>query len=176
MYRASAIKIDEDDNVFILDAGNNRIMKYDKTGKFLQQIGSVGQGPGELLSPINFDIDEEGTIYVWDAGNGRIEIFGKNGAYIRSFKIPFSGERESGMAVGPNGNIYLNLHLPGSGSLITVFTEDGRKIKQFGEIEIRKFKNPGANNIYNQGSIHFDKNGYLNFLFVICYETPIPTI
>jgi len=163
LYGANAIKIDDDDNVFVLDAGNNRIMKYDKTGKFLQQIGRAGQRPGELLHPINFDIDGEGTIYVWDAGNSRIEIFNKNGEYIHSFKIPFSAGPESGLAVGPDGNIYLNL--PSSGSLITVFTKNGEKIKQFGEIESGKFKNPGANNIFNQGSIRFDENGYLNFLF-----------
>lgn len=163
LYRAKAIRINGNNNVFVLDAGNNRIMKYDKNGRFLQQIGRVGQGPGELLHPINFDIDNKGTIYVWNAGNGRMEIFNKNGEYTRSFKIPFSAESESGMAVGPDGNIYLNL--PSTGSLIAVFSKNGRKIKQFGEIEMGKFKNPGAYRIWNQGSIRFDENGYLNFLF-----------
>lgn len=162
LYQANAIKIDHDDNVFILDAGNNRIMKYDKKGKFLQQIGRVGQGPGELLDPINFDIDDEGTIYVWNYGNSRIEIFDGNGNYIHSFKILFPTARWAGMAVGPAGSIYLNL--PSSGSLIVVFTKTGEKIKQFGKI--KEFKNPLKTMIFNQGSMHFDKKGDLNFLFV----------
>lgn len=157
------IKIDANGNVFVLDAGNNRIMKYDKNGKFLQQIGSVGQGPGELLNPINFDIGDDGTIYVWNNGNGRIEIFDRNGVYIHSFKIPFASMRCCGMAVDSQGNVYLNS--PSADSLITVFSKDGKKIKQFGVI--KKYKRLLETKVFNQGSMCFDKaNGYLNFMFV----------
>ena len=37
--------------VFVSDAGNNRIQVFDRDGRFLRLFGSEGEGPGELARP-----------------------------------------------------------------------------------------------------------------------------
>jgi len=48
-YNLSGITFDSEENIFVLDAGNCRIQKFDKNGSFLQTIGRRGQGPGPRI-------------------------------------------------------------------------------------------------------------------------------
>ena len=47
---------------------NNRVVKYDKNGRFLEQVGSekVGTGPGQFNLPHGIAVDVEGDVYVAD--------------------------------------------------------------------------------------------------------------
>ena len=50
-YRAADIELDNDANIYVLEAGNNRIQKFNNAGQYLMTIGKKGQGPGEFASP-----------------------------------------------------------------------------------------------------------------------------
>src|SRR6185295_5960093 len=56
-------------------AGNNRILKFDKTGKFIKEWGKLGTGPGEFDQPHALAMDSQGRLFVGDRNNNRIQIF-----------------------------------------------------------------------------------------------------
>ena len=42
------ISTDENNNIYICDSGNHRILKFSETGEFISQWGSNGSEKGEL--------------------------------------------------------------------------------------------------------------------------------
>ena len=70
----SDIVMDDNGNIYILDAGNCRIQKFDPEGKFLASFGREGQGPGEFQSPSSLDFDAEGNLIVADRRSRKIQI------------------------------------------------------------------------------------------------------
>src|SRR5262245_21153875 len=85
-------------------AGNNRILKFDKTGKFIKEWGKLGSGPGEFDGPHALAMDSRGRLLVGDRNNNRIQIFDQNGTYITEWK-QFS--RPSGLYIDKNDNLYV---------------------------------------------------------------------
>ena len=50
----------------VLDVG---ILEYNRKGEFKKKIGSIGRGPGEYTSYVDFTVDEKsGTVYIRDRG------------------------------------------------------------------------------------------------------------
>ena len=41
------IALDQSGNIYVADQQNNRIQKFDSSGNFLSQIGSLGSGDGQ---------------------------------------------------------------------------------------------------------------------------------
>lgn len=74
--------------IFILDRGvTKRVFCYDRTGKFLNWIGSRGEGPGEIDDPK--DIEVMGNqVYLIDR-QCRIFTFDLNGKFLSYFRLPF---------------------------------------------------------------------------------------
>ncbi|MCP4726373.1 MAG: 6-bladed beta-propeller [bacterium] len=84
---------DSKGNIYILELGGCRIQKFDSTGKYLLTIGSKGQGPGEFLGTLKFDIDDNDNIYLCDSQNWRLQIFSPEGKYEESYRwdrVPIS--------------------------------------------------------------------------------------
>jgi hypothetical protein len=67
-------------------AGNNRVLKFDKTGKFIKEWGKLGTGPGEFDQPHALAFDSKGLLYVGDRNNNRIQVFDQNGTFIKEYK------------------------------------------------------------------------------------------
>ena len=107
----SGIHFDVDDNVFLVDTGNNRVQKYTKDGKYISSFGSFGTGDGELNMPWGIDIDADGNIYVADWRNDRIQKFDSAGNFLMKFGATGSGEGElkhpTDVAVDREGIIYV---------------------------------------------------------------------
>lgn len=64
-------------------AGNNRILKFDKTGKFIKEWGKLGTGPGEFDQPHALAIDSKNRLLVGDRNNNRVQIFDLDGNFIQ---------------------------------------------------------------------------------------------
>src|SRR5262249_29874457 len=60
-------------NVYVADAGNDRIEKFTPGGAFLTKWGSSGSGDGQFSDPIGVAADAAGNVYVADPNNNRIE-------------------------------------------------------------------------------------------------------
>ena len=76
--------------------GNARIMKFDKTGKFLKTWGKKGMGPGEFDVIHTLAFDSRGRLFVGDRQNNRIQIFDQDGKFIATW---FQFGRPSGMYI-----------------------------------------------------------------------------
>jgi hypothetical protein len=75
-----------DSLIFISDY--DRLLKFDRNGKFLKQIGTKGRGPGEYPSLGNFIIDEvKKEIFV--LSSRLVLVYDFNGNFKRDFKIDF---------------------------------------------------------------------------------------
>ncbi len=85
-------------------AGNARIMKFDKDGKFLKTWGKKGMGPGEFDVIHTLAFDSRGRLFVGDRQNNRIQIFDQNGGFIAQW---FQFGRPSGMYIDNNDVIYV---------------------------------------------------------------------
>jgi hypothetical protein len=104
-------------NIFIMDTHLvNKLFVFDKTtGKYLRQIGSLGQGPGEYLSVSDFCIDTiQKKIYLLDPAKSKIHKYNiETGKHIADVDIPAGELGKFGIvydyiALGSNGKLYLN--------------------------------------------------------------------
>ena len=76
--------------------GNARIVKFDKTGKFVKTWGRKGMGPGEFDVPHTLAFDSRGRLFVGDRQNNRIQIFDHDGKFIAQW---FQFGRPSGLYI-----------------------------------------------------------------------------
>lgn len=83
----SAVGFDAQDNLYVLDRQNTRVMVYDRGGRFLRQIGKPGQGPGELSVPVAMAVAPDGTVAVVDLGNMNFSYFRPDGTFLRSHRL-----------------------------------------------------------------------------------------
>ena len=137
-------------NIFVADghgsAGNARIAKFDKDGRFVKTWGSYGSGEGQFNTPHAIAVDAKGTVYVADRGNKRIQVFDNDG----NFKTQYTGiGSPMAMCITPgphqylyasnsndagnydNGEIY-KLEL--DGTVVGKFGSAGKGPKQFGTV------------------------------------------
>jgi sugar lactone lactonase YvrE len=85
-------------------SGNNRVIKFDKTGKFIKEWGKLGTGPGDFDQPHCLAMDSQGRLFVGDRNNNRIQIFDQNGTFIEEWK---QYSRPSGIFIDKNDTIYV---------------------------------------------------------------------
>jgi streptogramin lyase len=82
---------------------NDRIIKFDKNGKFLQAWGKRGTGELEFNQPHALAFDSQGRLFVGDRGNNRIVVFDKNMKQVADWP-QFS--RPSGIYIDKKDNLY----------------------------------------------------------------------
>jgi sugar lactone lactonase YvrE len=96
------------DNMYRSRGGNNRLVRFNKDGKFLKQfgggIGSEGYLPLQFNDPHDLAIDNEGRLYVADRGNQRIQVLDAEGQFITRW-TQFG--KPSAIAIDTKGNIYV---------------------------------------------------------------------
>jgi DNA-binding beta-propeller fold protein YncE len=125
-------------DVFVTDGyGNSRVVKFDKTGKFLKAWGQRGTGPGEFNIPHSIVVDSKGLLYVADRENKRIQIFDSEGNFIKEWKHV---GQPWGLSItpGPDQVLYMAdgladrvLKLDLSGNILGTFGERGKQVGQF---------------------------------------------
>jgi NHL repeat-containing protein len=79
--RPTDVGWDQQENIFVSDGYcNNRVVKYDRNGRFLAQVGSekVGKEPGQFNLPHALAVDAQGLVYVADRGNDRYQVLDNN--------------------------------------------------------------------------------------------------
>jgi DNA-binding beta-propeller fold protein YncE len=90
----SGIAILRNGNIIVTDGyGNNRVILFDKKGKFIKQVGKgaggpadKGTGPGEWNLPHKLAVDASENLYIIDREGHRVEVFDKNLTYLREIR------------------------------------------------------------------------------------------
>src|SRR5882762_971496 len=74
-HRETDVAWDPQGNIFVTDGyGDSRVVKYDKSGRFIKSAGTRGDGPLQFNTPHAVAVDAKGTVYVADRGNSRIVV------------------------------------------------------------------------------------------------------
>ena len=84
--RPTDVGWDPEGNIFVSDGYcNNRVVKYDKNGRFLAQAGSEkpGKALGEFNLPHGLQVDGKGNVWVADRTNNRYQVLDNNLKPIR---------------------------------------------------------------------------------------------
>jgi hypothetical protein len=117
------------DKVYILS--HNKVVVFDKNGKFLTVIGTMGAGPGEYKNLSGFYIKNE-TIFLVDEGFQKVFAYDENGKYLYSTsilqetgKISVVYPIEDGLFIAKNGYFGNNTQIPS----ICVLNEQYKKIR-----------------------------------------------
>jgi hypothetical protein len=84
LSQVSTFVVDGEGGIFALDFKDQKIKVFDKSGKFLRQIGKPGQGPGELWMASGIQLMADGTLAVEDATNRRLAYFKPSGEFIKN--------------------------------------------------------------------------------------------
>jgi len=102
------IAVDLHGNLYVPDAGNHRIQRFDAKGTCLGPIGSSGEGPGEFSFPCDVEIDDIGSLYVADTYNDRIQKLTAKGISLLQIGDE-QGELDGplGVTVDRQGCIYI---------------------------------------------------------------------
>lgn len=99
-HTVRSVGFDGAGNLYVLDAGAHRVLKYDREGSFAGTLGRQGRGPGELERPMSMVVRPDGALVVLDAANGYI-LFGATGAFERTVR---PGAPAYSTAVIPSGD------------------------------------------------------------------------
>ena len=84
---------------------NSRLIKFDKTGKFIAQFGKRGTGlEGEFDQPHGLAFDAKGRLFVADRGNNRIQIL--DAQTFKTLDTWYQFSRLSGIFIDKNDMVY----------------------------------------------------------------------
>lgn len=104
----SAVLVAPNGDIFVGDGhggnSNDRIVKFDPSGKYIKEWGIKGTGPGQFDIPHTLAMDSRGRLFIGDRNNNRIQIFDQDGKYLDSW-TQFS--RPSGIWIDAKDTIYV---------------------------------------------------------------------
>jgi sugar lactone lactonase YvrE len=105
---ASSVVVAPNGDIFVGDGHggntNDRVVKFDKTGKQIATWGKHGKGQGEFDQLHGIAMDSQGRIFVADRGNSRVQIFDSNGKFVAEWK---QFGRPSDVSIDKNDVIYV---------------------------------------------------------------------
>ena len=85
--------ITNDDIYTLNNYSDYKLLRFDrKTGKFISQIGSIGQGPKEMINPC-FVFAKDSLVYVTSTSTDKVYVYTNENQFIRS--VPFCKDRSS---------------------------------------------------------------------------------
>ena len=153
---AHDVALDAAGNVYVVDANNGRIQKFDSSGTYVSKWGSFGNDANQFSTPHGLGLDASGNIYVADTNNHRIQKFDDSGTFVSAWgwgvdtgageyevctaaSVPCragttgtgNGQLDSptSVAVAVSGNVYVADYL---NDRIQVFNSAGTYLAQWG--------------------------------------------
>ena len=85
--------ITNDDIYTLNNYSDYKLLRFDrKTGKFISQIGSIGQGPKEMINPC-FVFAKDSLVYVTSTSTDKVYVYTNENQFVRS--VPFCKNRSS---------------------------------------------------------------------------------
>lgn len=109
-FQPNAVHVAPNGDIFVVEGhasgpdANARVLKFDRTGKFLLTWGRKGTGPGEFDQPHALAMDSQGRLFVADRTNDRIQIFTQDGKLLDTW---FQFSRASGLFIDAHDILYV---------------------------------------------------------------------
>lgn len=123
-----SIEVDAKYNIYILDEKNHRIIKFNKKGNFIWEVGRKGEGPGEFRNPFDIIMSPFEEICVLDSPSV-LHFFNSQGNYLKTVRIRKSFR---GVQFLPNGELLVNIFVMGKpGVAAEYYSNEGEFIKKF---------------------------------------------
>lgn len=163
------VDLDEQSNVYVMDARNKQVMVYTAEGKFLRSFGDNSM----LYKPAGIAVTRDGSrVYAVDIGGSssnehkivvfdgvtgqRVGVIGKRGVGPGEFNLPRD------VAVAPDGSIYV---VDGGNFRVQKFDKDGKYLSSFGQIGRRPgdFSRPKEMGIDPSGNLYVVDTAFGNF-------------
>jgi sugar lactone lactonase YvrE len=119
-----------------LTRGDARVLKFDRTGKFLKSWGGKGKGPGQFDVAHGIAIDAKGLLWVMDRENQRIQVFDSEGTFVREMKyagLPCSVDIGREYVYMVNGFAGQVLRMDLNGKVLAATGKPGTALGEFGE-------------------------------------------
>jgi YD repeat-containing protein len=144
-------------DLYVADAGNDRIEEFNPEGFFIRTWGSYGSGDGQFGRPENLTVDSKGNVWVSDKAFDRIQEFTPEGKFIQAFGSGGSGNGElsspDGVAVDSSGNVWV---ADLSNRRIEEFNSEGKFVRT-----ITTFGEGGKETLWFPESVAIDSGGHV---------------
>jgi DNA-binding beta-propeller fold protein YncE len=146
-------------DVYVVDAGNDRVQRFDAAGGYQGQFGTTGTGDGQFTFGGNLAgvaVDQStGSVYVTDTGNNRVQRFSAAGAYQAQFGAGGAddGEFASPIAVAVDPTSHDVFVADRDNNRVQRFSSAGVYEAQFGTA------GSGYGEIYSPTSVAVDTTG-----------------
>lgn len=110
--RPYGVASDINGNLYLVDAGNDRIIKFDKNFNPVRDAGGYGSGEGLLNSPSFIALDNNLNMYISDVGNQRIAVFDSKLNYADKIDLvdpdePLKFGSPAGITVNRYGELWM---------------------------------------------------------------------
>jgi sugar lactone lactonase YvrE len=116
--------------------GDARVLKFDRTGRFLTSWGGKGNAPGQFQVAHGIAIDAQGLLWVMDRENQRIQLFDQGGKFVREMKyagLPCSVDIGKQYVYMVNGFAGQLLRMDLNGKVLAALGKPGKGPGEFGE-------------------------------------------
>jgi DNA-binding beta-propeller fold protein YncE len=153
----TAIALDSDENVYVADEWLNRVIIFDKDGKFLRSWGKAGSGDGELNGPAGLAVTAGNDLFVVDSRNNRVQKFTADGRYLGQCGSAGNGPGQFnlpwGIDLDKEGNVYV---ADWRNDRIQKFTAEGKWLASCGSSGSGpgQFSRPSGVCVDNDGDIY----------------------
>ncbi|MEX1018010.1 MAG: flippase activity-associated protein Agl23 [Litorilinea sp.] len=112
LFGPRGVAIDPQGNVLVADTGNKRIVQYQPTGEFVNQIGGGGVVAGRFEEPTDLEIDlQTGFVFVADSWNRRVQVLSADLEPLADWPVPGWDSRQiyhkPYITRAGNGDIYV---------------------------------------------------------------------
>ena len=132
-----SVQVDNDENIYVLDAKYIKVRVYDKNGKYIRSFGKKGLGPGEFQWPSRMIMKTDEKLAMLDSLNRRFSYYSKEGECLKEINL---GKQGAVIRAWPDsqGNIYGDIfEYSGNSSkmLLMKFDADFTQISKVAELE-----------------------------------------
>jgi DNA-binding beta-propeller fold protein YncE len=129
----NGIELDASGDVYVVDAGNDRVQMFDAGGSYVLKWGQSGTGPGEFTDAVDVAIDSFGNVYVTDRSLDRVQKFDATGNYALEWGSNGTAPGMFDFAAGIAINSYDEVYVVDIGNgRVQVFNTSGQYLREWG--------------------------------------------
>lgn len=150
LFMWAGVAADGDGFVYVTDAMDYSLKKFDPSGRLVKRTGRKGQGPGEFLAP-RFLAASCRYLFATDQTLSGIQMFDKNLGFVS--RIPFNRPISDIAAISENTLAVVPFSMGGAGTIVLLDAQ-GRVLK-----EILYAEPESKLSIFNVADLEIDPSG-----------------